>query len=68
MQGESWTVYTSTLVKPKPFLRVLVRAVLSFWNLYIIVFNVYISARQENTGRKKYQCVIHNWDDFYGEE
>ena len=27
MQGESWTAYTSTFVKPKPFLRVLVRAV-----------------------------------------
>ena len=30
MQGDSWTVYTSTLVKPKPLLRALVRVVLNF--------------------------------------
>ena len=30
LQGESLTAYTSTLVKPKPFLRVLVRVVLDF--------------------------------------
>ena len=30
MQGESWTVYKSTLVKPKPLLRALVRVVLNF--------------------------------------
>ena len=45
--GESWTVYTSTLVKPKPLLRM----VLNFQNPYIM-FNFYISVRLENAGRK----------------
>ena len=29
MQGEIWTLYTSTLVKQKPFLRILVRVVIN---------------------------------------
>ena len=48
----------STLVRPKSFLRILVRAVLNFLNPYIIIFNFYVSVRQENAGRKWYQDVI----------
>ena len=38
------------------------RAVLNFQDPYIIIFNFYISIRQEKAGRKWYQGVIHNCD------
>ena len=44
------------------------RAVLNFENPYIIIFNFYISVRQENARRKWYQVVIHNCDGFNFDE
>ena len=49
-------------------MRVLVRAVLSFENPYIIMFNFYISVRQENARWKWCQGVIHNCDGFNFDE
>ena len=40
------------------------KAVLNFKDPFIIIFDVYISVRQENAGRKWYQGVIHNCDGF----
>ena len=42
----------------------------TFWTLFKIlkIFNYYISVRQEDTGRKWYQGVIHNWDDLNSDE
>ena len=44
------------------------KAVLNFKNPFIIIFDVYIYVRQENTGRKWYQGVIHNCDGFNFDE